>query len=121
MAGQGRPHTSRRAFADAGRIAIGWSWRLLLAAHLTCIASAQAAPTTLRLRLAWGGGTQQRWHGIVRVSEGSMSSVEALGIEADEPGSMYLEDTAVIVAARSPRAYDGLDVTITAELSSKLL
>jgi hypothetical protein len=82
---------------------------------------AVGAETTMRLRIAWGGGAPRRWHGTLRLSQGTLSEVRALGSEGDEPGSMWIDRDAVIIEQRSARADDGLDVLATAELDSRLL
>ena len=89
----------------------------------TAIATA-AVPTgetTLRLRIAWGGGAERQWQGTIELEHGTLSESAPLGIEADEPGSIWLEDRRVMVRQRSLRAYDGVDVLATAELSDKLI
>ncbi|HTU25221.1 MAG TPA: family 10 glycosylhydrolase [Pirellulales bacterium] len=75
----------------------------------------------MRLRVAWGGGTERQWQGTIELEHGALSEVLPLGIEADEPGSIWLEDRRVMVRQRSLRAYDGVEVLATAELSDKLI
>ena len=82
---------------------------------------AAAAEPALRLRVAWGGGAERLWTGTIRLSEGALSDVRPLGIEADEPGSMWVVDGQVNIASRSRRAYDGLDVAVDAPLDARLL
>ena len=43
------------------------------------------------MRIAWGGGADRVWQGTISVSDGSLSEPQPLGIEADEPGSMWLD------------------------------
>jgi len=74
----------------------------------------------MRLRMEWGGGTAQRWEGKVTVNEGLPSAPAPLGIEADEPGSMWITGNRLEIQARSPRTYDGVDFTVTGPLSSPL-
>jgi hypothetical protein len=79
----------------------------------------------LRLRVAWGGGRERQWQGIVTLSEGRFAEPKPLGIEADEPASMYLDQGGqfdrqrLIIRQRSSRAYDGFDVSIDAPLSAR--
>jgi hypothetical protein len=84
-------------------------------------AAAPAGETTLRLRIAWGGGAERQWQGTIELEHGALSESAPLGIEADEPGSIWLEDRRVMVRQRSLRAYDGVDVLATAELNDKLI
>jgi hypothetical protein len=83
-------------------------------------APAEAAEATLRLRIAWGGGNERQWHGSVELSDGTLTELMPLGIEADEPGSIWLDGAKVLIRQRSGRAYDGIDVLATADLSAKL-
>jgi hypothetical protein len=76
---------------------------------------------SLRVRVAWGGGAERLWEGTIALSQGELSEPQPLGIEADEPGSMWLEGGRLIVRQRTARAYDGVDLTISAPLDAKLL
>ena len=68
-----------------------------------------------------GWGAERQWQGTIELEHGTLSESAPLGIEADEPGSIWLEDRRVMVRQRSLRAYDGVDVLATAELSDKLI
>ncbi len=83
-------------------------------------ANARAAETTLQLRFAWGGGSPRHWSGVISASEGTVELYRPLGIEADEPGSMWVEQNRLLIQSPSVRAYDGVDVFVTASLNSKL-
>ena len=98
-----------------------WLCRAALAA-LACLAAGRAlgAETTIRLRVAWGGGAERIWQGAIRLSEGRFSELRALGIEANEPGSIWLGPEGITVREPSLRAYDGVDVLVTADLESRL-
>ncbi len=80
----------------------------------------------LRLRITWGGGRERQWQGVVTLSEGRFAELRPLGIEANEPASMYLEqggrtDQRLIIRQRSSRAYDAFDVLVTAPLSARCM
>ena len=75
----------------------------------------------MRLRVAWGGGGERQWHGSIELADGTLAELQPLGIEADEPGSIWLDGAAVSIRQRSVRAYDGVDVLATADLSGKLV
>ena len=80
----------------------------------------------LRVRIAWGGGMGRLWSGTIAVSDGAVSEPQPLGIEADEPGSMWLESdphggAKLVVRQRSPRTYDGVDLLVSAPPTAKLL
>jgi hypothetical protein len=80
----------------------------------------------MRLRIAWGGGRERQWQGAVTLSEGQLEEPKPIGIEADEPASMYLEQSGqsdpqrLIIRQRSPRTYDGLDLIVNAPLSAQM-
>ena len=89
---------------------------------LLCLVPAVSyADETLRVRVAWGGGAERLWEGTVSVSQGTLSEPRSLGIEADEPGSMWLEEGRLTIHQRTARAYDGVDLLVTAPLDAKLL
>lgn len=144
MIGQGSPKTS---LGEPAWLRIGvarWTVRVAL---MVCLASwlsaAAVAEETMRVRVAWGGGAERMWRTVVGVSKGTVSEPLALGIEADEPGSMWLDATPLeaqspgdernkawslplsgshlVARQRSPRAYDGVDLLVTAPLSAALL
>lgn len=122
MVGQGRPRASRAISALIFRV-MPWLCRVALAwQFLACCAASQAlgAEAALQLRIAWGGGAERIWHGSIRLSEGQLSDLQPLGIEADEPGSMWLDADGIEIRQRSVRAYDGVDVVATADLDAQL-
>ena len=102
------PATAARAFCCA-----------LLAGTLVMAAHAATADD-LRVRIAWGGGPSRLWSGTIAVSDGAVSEPHPLGIEADEPGSMWIESDPhggdkLIVRQRSPRSYDGVDLLVSVD------
>lgn len=100
--------------------AVRWvSW--LLVVGLWACAAGLAAAETLRIRVAWGGGAERTWRGTIALSEGSLAEPQALGIEADEAGSMWLDGQRLSIAQRSARTYDGVDLLLDAPLDAKLL
>ena len=92
---------------------------------LLTLASQTAMADDVRVRIAWGGGAERLWQGTISVSEGSLSDPQPLGVEADEPGSMWLDGrrgaAKLVVRQRSPRSYDGVDAVVSAPPSAKLL
>lgn len=121
MIGQGSPTTSGGALMFWGRVAVGRGCRVATALILAIGCTAMAPAETMRLRIAWGGGAEQLWQGRIALSEGLLSEACALGIEADEPGSMWLDQGQLRFRQPSPRTYDGVDVLATASLEAKLL
>ena len=121
MIGHGSPSPSRcgrwtqwsqRAWAG---VTIGILF-IALAPH-----SSGAEQRTLRIRAAWGGGEARQWHGSVEVTHGAISELVPLGVEADEPGSMWIDRGKIILHGPSSRTYDGFDCTIDAPADAKLL
>lgn len=127
MVGHGRPNTSRQSLLRARPC--GARLALALALALTVKPSpaddgqdvpADRPSSTLRLRIEWGGGAPQQWRGSIGVSEGEVGNHVALGKEADEPGSMWIESGRLLIRERSPRGYDGVDLDVSAPLDATL-
>jgi len=91
---------------------------LALVALGVCAARAEES---VRVRIAWGGGTARIWQGSVSVEQGQLSELRPLGLEADEPGSMWIEDNRVQIRQRSSRVYDGLDLLVSGPAQSAVL
>ena len=91
-----------------------------------------------------GGCAERLWEGKILLSEGRLSEPTPLGIEADETGSMWLDERRLevypsrsgevakatpypgspehlAIRARSPRGYDGVDLTAQVPLHACLL
>jgi hypothetical protein len=101
-------------------LAIGWGCQWMLAAALAVCAPTWLPAESLKIRIAWGGGAERSWQGKITLSEGRLDQPRPLGIEADEPGSMWIQDGALVFRQRSPRTYDGLDLLALGPLSAKL-
>lgn len=121
MLGQGGPKTSRRSISALARVRCSSICQWLAVASLLCIASAKADAETLRLRIAWGGGAERLWRGAIAVRDGLVLEPQPLGLEADESGSMWLEQGQLSIFQRSPRSYDGVDLLVDAPLEATLL
>lgn len=93
---------------------------LCISTWLPCSAALAEGEISLRLRIAWGGGTPRSWHGTISLPGGTLAEFAPLGMEADVPGSMRLIDGAVHVARLGTRAFDGLDLLVTGPPESKL-
>jgi hypothetical protein len=133
MAGQGRPRTSLDPIRGAKPLGTARQSRCA-----DCIHNAGLRVTTslvlflllpgfpcraddaVMVRIAWGGGSEKSWEGSIAVNRGTISQPRPLGIEADEPGSMWLEDGRLMIRQRSARAYDGVDMIVTAPADAKL-
>ena len=104
----------RATLARRGRRRLGRVWLPALAVALLLTTTAVGGENSLRVRIAWGGNVARLWQGTISIDDGSLSGVEPLGIEADEPGTMWLDGGYVQVRQRSPRFYDGLDLLVDA-------
>ncbi len=62
----------------------------------------------------------RQWQGTISVDHGTLEFERPLGMEADEPGSMWLEGGALQINQRSARLYDGADIAVTAPLDAVL-
>ena len=96
-------------------------WRYALTAAIAWALAGPALAETMRIRIEWGGGTEQVWEGKVSTARGSLAEPVPLGIEADEPGSIWTADGAMMIRQRSPRTYDGVDVVVNAPMDDQLL
>lgn len=129
MVGQGGPNTSRQSLARAWPVAARLTWALALALiprpspadAPDANADSDARPSpTLRLRIEWGGGAPRQWQGSIGASEGEVANPVALGIDADEPGSMWIESGRLLIRQPAHRAYDGVDLDVSAPLDATL-
>jgi hypothetical protein len=77
-------------------------------------------PLELRLRIAWGGGSSEQWQGQIEVNDGTVSQVQSLGMQEDEPGSKFVTTQRIQFRQPSPRVYDGVDVTVTGSAKTKI-
>jgi hypothetical protein len=118
--GQGRPHRSRLSQALRST-RIGRAWLAIALALLTpSMTHAAGELVQVRVRIEWGGGEERTWHGTISVDGGTLSDPKPLGMEADEPGSMWIDNGQLVVGTPTPRAYDGLDLVVSAPVDAKL-
>jgi len=121
MIGQGSPSPVRlRCASTAPALVAGWGM-VFLGMLVAAVEPSFAAEASMRIRIAWGGGSERLWQGTISVSQGSLAEPTPLGIEADEPGSMWLEGGQLVIRQRSPRAYDGLDLLALAPPDAQLV
>ena len=142
MVGQGSPKASRCRFPARALTRPGLALISVLATWLSA-AGALAGEETLRLRIAWGGGSERTWQGRIALSEGSLAEPTPLGLEADEAALLRLEpgqpeitplrgsrspqsgtrqaaDGYLAIRPSSPRSYDGADLLVTAPIEASL-
>ncbi len=89
-----------------------WISPLVLIALGFCLTSGAAADT-VRLRLVWGGGPSRLWQARIEVQGSTVQEFVPLGVQADEPGSLWRQGNVIHLRSRSPRVYDGVDLVLT--------
>ena len=121
MIGHGRPTNSKLHGRQARCVAFGFPTLPALGLFLALTVSwVPARAESLRVRIAWGGGAARLWTGSFSIDQGTLQAHQSLGIEADEPGSMWLtqDGSRLDIRQRSARAYDGVDLLVDAPLSA---
>lgn len=117
-----RPTASRQLPARALRVAAALLVVLALAPAVAADSDGETPPApTMRLRIEWGSGTARKWQGTIALSDGRLSNPLPLGIEADEPGSMWIENDRLAIREPSARPYDGVDLDVEAPLDASLI
>lgn len=123
--GQGCPQRSRDALfwcARAGLATALVCWTMLAVDVRALLAQAPLTEPAaeIGLRIAFGGGAPRRWVATAKLSSGTFKQPQLLGLDPDEPGSMAVGASEIKIVQRSPRSYDGLDVTACAPLDATL-
>lgn len=121
MVGHGRPNASCESLPRTGQGWLGPAWCCAPILLVLWLAAVAQAGDSIRVRIAWGGSVARLWQGSVTLTEGTLSELEPLGIEADEAGSMWLDGREIVVRERSPRLYDGFDVLVDAPVGQAKL
>ena len=126
MAGQGSPRASQGRAPPTAVMAIVARLSRHALVMLLAVMPQFLMADDVRVRIAWGGGSDRLWQGTITISDGTLSDPQPLGIEADEPGSMWLDgrgtdSSKLVVQQRSPRSYDGVDLLVNSPSSAKLL
>lgn len=119
MVGQGRPQQARksRSFREQhlNRGLSRPSRVLTLICALWFGAACMAAePLDLHIRLSWGNGDRRLWHGSISVNDGMLSEPRCLGIEADAPIALELDENTLRFSQRTAMTFDGIDVHVVA-------
>ena len=126
MFGHGGPRPLRARCVQAARFAAATGTLVvclllpLRASHGQENTASPSADAEIRLRISWGGGAARRWQGSLSLSEGTLSEIRGLGLEPDQPGSIWLEDRSVQIREPTARTYDGMELTVHAPLDAAL-
>jgi len=75
----------------------------------------------LRVRIAWGGGSDRAWQGTCRVTPGSLVAATCLGREPDDPGSLVVANEQLKILQTRSRSYSGIDVHVRGSRESQLV
>ncbi len=109
---------SERPFGCLARKVPVTFFRVALVLLLLAAGQWTAVAETMRVRVEWGGGGERQWKGTISLSQGTLDQPGPLGIEADEPGSMWLQGdpqtggNRLLIRQRSVRVYDGVDLLV---------
>ncbi len=82
--------------------------------------TARADDVEMQLRVVWGGGGAQRWKGQIRVSDGTISDLRLLGLEADQSACIYRVVNQIYIDQRTPRSYDGTDFIVRGNADTRI-
>lgn len=92
-----------------------WTWAAPL------LAQDRLLESPARVRIAWGGGEATAWSGRIVLEGGTFADMQLLGMEADAPGTVWLENEHTLrVHSGQPHRFDGVDVTITPDGAPRL-
>ena len=119
MFGQGRPIFLREDRALRTQPPIWMVWLAIACAVLglptaVAVAQSEADRDSLNLRFEWGSGARTQWSGTIAINGSSFADLRPLGMEADVPGSIWIEAGKIHIQQRSARTYDGVDARVTA-------
>lgn len=68
----------------------------------------------------WGGGQPRAWFGTLHLDQGLIKAVRGYGLQADAPGSCFLENNVVTISPRVPRSFDSVLIRVVAPRSANL-
>ena len=87
-----------------------------------CPVEAAARQHHLRLRIEWDSPVPQTWKGTLRADRGQFHQPQSLGVDANEQGSVWLEDPHTVKWMRpAARPYDGFDITYHGSSDGQLI
>jgi len=72
----------------------------------------EEAPSDLKLRFAWGGGTPQKWQGKITIENGTFANSRVLSITSDAPSTVINRDNELKINHRISTSYGGVDAAI---------
>ncbi len=78
---------------------------------LIAVPSSTSPDDSIRLRLSWGGEARQ-WTGRIRLTEGTFSNLQPLGLTADAAGSVIPIGDHIEIQHGSPTNYGGVDISV---------
>ena len=72
------------------------------------------------LRISWGGGEVARWKIEVESSTGPVKKILPLGLAADTPGSMFLDQGVAVIEQPSAGVYNGIELHVENQVECNL-
>jgi hypothetical protein len=72
----------------------------------------------LRVRIAWGGGTEAKWVGRIEVDNGELVNASSLSLTNDAPATAVVVDNTIQVVHRTATNYGGVDVDLVGNEST---
>lgn len=94
---------------------------LIFVGSCAFVSAAEQDIVNLRLQIAWGGGATARlWKGSISVDGGTVSNIQLLGLDADQPGSFVEQNGRVLVYPRLASQTSGLLLDASGPIDSNL-
>ena len=83
--------------------------------------TSQSQLPSLRLRVAWGGGQNQSWHGSIAADGGTVSNITPLGLDESLANTATkISDRQINIHQKVATNYDGFDFTFQGDLNSTI-
>jgi hypothetical protein len=124
MLGHGSPYFAFRRLLPRRNESLGPRFAQIIGiavcAFFSALATGAAEEIDLGLRITWGGGQTTVWQGKLLLSQGHFGEVHRLGLEADLPGAMQLQDGRIHFWEHTPTLFDGFDFRVRAESDTLL-
>ncbi len=123
-----RCHQPRSRIARLGMLALSCLFGVVFACadiHLAHAqiqqqrSASQPQPRSFRLRVSWGGGQNQSWHGSIVADSGAVSNITPLGLsESLANTAAKINDRQINIHQSIATNYDGFDFTFQGDRNS---
>jgi len=78
-------------------------------------------PHAMRVRISWGGGSEQAWQVTARLEGGQLRDPQLLALTPETPGSAEISGDALRVIQPLATTYGGVDVTLDGPADARLV